>query len=68
MEQGWSASILWQGQEGKDCRTDYTMFEIWRYWSLMSSHAVLVLDPIFLFPHNLHLTVAQVVGVPHPGR
>lgn len=34
----------------------------------MGSRAVLVLDLIFLLPHNLHLTVAQVVGDPHPGR
>lgn len=68
MEKGWSASILWQGQEGKDCRADYTMFESWSYWSLTGSSAVLVLDSISLFPHNLHLTVAEVVGVPHPGR
>lgn len=60
--------ILWEGQEGKDCRTDYTMLESWSYRPLMGSCAVFVLDPIFLLPHNLHLTVAHVVGHPHPGR
>lgn len=62
------ASILWQEQEEKGCRTDYTMFESQSYWSFMGSCAVLVLDPIFLLPHNLHLSVAQVVGDSHPGR
>lgn len=68
MVKGWSASILWEGQEGKDCRTDYTMLESWSYRALMGSCTVLVLDPIFLLPHNLHLTVAQAVGHPHPWR